>query len=214
MLPILRIITVGGVSLAIAILVLSLGTPGGSRSSMTAAKFSARGPLQQIDDHPEWRQFLIRAALLRADELSHLRDLRDDPVRDTAPDEVNVAGLPVERSNAEPEDITGTIIEAPAATIPIDIGASSSAELPAIAPEDIPPVIKVPERVKSNIENRRKTVRRVRRAKVVKPAPPAPSAPPFNLFEAIFGTASSRQAATAAPPANQRSAGRAETSQH
>jgi hypothetical protein len=180
---------------------------------MTAAKFSARGPLQQIDDHPEWRQFLIRAALLRADELSHLRDLRDDPVRDTAPDEVNVAGLPVERSDAEPEDITGTIIEAPAATIPIDIGASSSAELPAIAPEDIPPVIKVPERVKSNIENRRKTVRRVRRAKVVKPAPPAPSAPPFNLFEAIFGTASSRQAATAAPPANQRSAGRAETSQ-
>ena len=56
MLPILRIITVGGVSLAIAILVLSLGTPGGSRSGMTAAKFSARGPLQQIDDHPEWRQ--------------------------------------------------------------------------------------------------------------------------------------------------------------
>lgn len=210
MLPILRIIPVGGVFLAIMILVLSLGAPGGSRNSVTTATLSARGPLQQIDDHPEWRQSLIRAALQRADELSHLRDLRDDPVRDTAPDEVSVAGLPVERSDADPEDITGTIIEAPAATIPIDIGASSSTELPAITPEDIPPVIKVPERVKSSIENRRKTVRRVRRAKVVKPAPPEP---PFNLFEAIFGTASSRQAATAAPPANQRSAGRAETSQ-
>jgi hypothetical protein len=172
MLPILRIIPVGGVFLAIMILVLSLGAPGGSRNNVTTATLSARGPLQQIDDHPEWRQSLIRAALQRADELSLLRDLRDDPVRDTAPDEINVAGLPIERSDAEPEDITGTIIEAPAATIPIDIGASSSSELPAITPEDIPPTIKMPERVKSNIENRRKTVRRMRRAKVVKPAPP------------------------------------------
>lgn len=209
MLPFLRIITVGGVSLAIAILVLSLGAPGGSRSSMTAAKFSARGPLQQIDDHPEWRQSLIRAALQRADELNHLRDLPDDPVREAAPDETKVAGLPVERSDAEPEDITGTIHEAPSATIPIDIGASSSTELPAITPEDNPPVIKIPERVKSQTENRRKTARRIRRAKVVKPAPPAP----LNIFEAIFGTASTQQASAAAPPASQQSTRRADASQ-
>ncbi len=204
MLPILRIIPVGGVFLAIMILVLSLGAPGGSRSGMTSGMLPARGPLLQIDDHPEWRQSLIRAALQRADELNNLRDLRDDPAPDTAPDEVKVAGLPVERIDAEPEDVTGTINEAPAATIPIDIGASSSAELPVITPED-QPVITIPERVKSSIENRRKTVRRVRRAKVARPAPPAPS---FNLFEAIFGTASTQQASNAAPPANQRSAGR------
>lgn len=209
MLPILRIITVGGVSLAIAILVLSLGAPGGSRSSMTAAKFSARGPLQQIDDHPEWRQSLIRAALQRADELNHLRNLPDNPVREAAPDETKVAGLPLERSDAEPDDITGTIHEAPSATIPIDIGETSSTELPTIKLEDRPPVIKIPERVKSQTENRRKTARRIRRVKVVKPAPPAP----FNIFEAIFGTASTQQTSAAAPPANQQSTRRADASQ-
>jgi hypothetical protein len=211
MLPILRIVPVGGVFLAIMILVLALGPPGSSRSRVNAPMLSARGPLMQIDEHPEWRQFLIRAALRRADELSQLRNLPDEPVRNTEQDEAKVAGLPVERSDAEPEDVTGTINEAPAATIPIDIGETSSTELAAIMPEDKPPVIKTPGRVKSKIENRRKTARRFRRAKVVKPAPPAP---PLSLFEAIFGVATTQQASAAVPQANQQPAIRAGASQH
>ena len=103
---------------------------------------AARGPLMQIGEHPEWRQFLIRAAVQRADELSQLRDLPDAPVRDDVQDEAKVAGLPVERSDADPEDITGTISEAPAASIPIDIGETSSTELPTLRPDDKPPVIR------------------------------------------------------------------------
>ncbi len=207
MLPILRIIPVGGVFLAIMIVVLSLGAPGGSRSTMAPALLSARGPLLQIDEHPEWRQFLIRAALQRADELSHLRDLANQSVRNATRDDAKVAGLPVERSDAEPEDITGTINEAPAATIPIDIGETSSTELPTIKLEDKPPVVKTPGRVKSHHENRRKTAHRIRRAKPVKPEPP----PQLSFFEALFGVAPSRSASTAAPRQNQKTAGRTDT---
>jgi hypothetical protein len=206
MLPILRIIPVGGVFLAIAILVLSLGAPGGSRIAM-APMMSARGPLLQIDEHPEWRQFLIRAALQRADELNHLRDLPDEPVR-SAPDEAKVAGLPIERSDADPEDITGTINEAPAATIPIDIGETSSTELPAIRPDDGPPVVKTPDRLKSQNVNRRKVARRFHRTKPAKPEPPA-----LNFFEALFGVSPARPASTATPQTNQPATGRLVTSQ-
>jgi hypothetical protein len=61
MLPILRIIPVGGVFLAIMILVLSLSPPGGSRPGMPRALLAARGPLIESDEHPEWRQMLILA---------------------------------------------------------------------------------------------------------------------------------------------------------
>ena len=160
-------IPVGGVFLAIAILVLSLNAPGGSRM---VSLLTARGPLQQIDEHPEWRQVLIRAALQRADELNRLRDLPDEPVG-SAPQEPKVAGLPVERSDADPEDITGTINEAPAATIPIDIGETSSTELPTIRPDDKPPEVKTPARLKSQNVNHRKVARRSSR-KPAKPAKP------------------------------------------
>lgn len=183
------------------ILVLALGAPGGSRSGNRAAlgpaMLSARGPLLQIDQHPEWRQFLILAALQRADELAHLRELADEPLRDSAQDRaVQFAVLPAERSDAEPEDVTGTINVAP--TIPIEIGETSSMELPVIAPEERLPVVK-PGQVKSKIEIKKKIVRRFSRAKP--PAKPEPA--PLNIFEAIFGVSPSRQASTATPPANQ-----------
>jgi hypothetical protein len=202
MLPILRILPVGGVFLAIMIVILALGAPGGSRSGNRAAlgpaMLSARGPLLQIDQHPEWRQFLILAALQRADELAHLRELADEPARDSAQDPaVKFAVLPAERGDAEPEDITGTINVAPTATIPIEIGETSSIELPVIAPEERPPVVK-PGQVKSKIEIKKKIVRRFRRAKP--PAKPEPA--PLNIFEAIFGISPTRQASAATPLAN------------
>jgi hypothetical protein len=58
MLPILRILAVGGVLLAILILVLALSPPDGSRSRMAATIAPARGALVDRDRHPEVRQFL------------------------------------------------------------------------------------------------------------------------------------------------------------
>ena len=93
MLPILRILPVGSVLLAILILVLALSPPDGSRSLMAATIAPARGALVDRDRHPEVRQFLILAALKRADELNRLRELPDTPARsDNA--QSKVAGLP------------------------------------------------------------------------------------------------------------------------
>ncbi|MGB9273162.1 MAG: hypothetical protein WCB74_28640, partial [Pseudolabrys sp.] len=55
------------------------------------------------------RQFLLHAALKRADELNRLRDLPDTPTRseveDTTP---KVAGLPSDRSDSDPEEVRST----------------------------------------------------------------------------------------------------------
>ena len=189
MLPILRIIPVGGVFLAIMILVLALNPPGGPHSSSPKATVSARGALIQLDEHPEWRQFLIRAATRRADELNRLRNLPDMPARgDGTQDAGKFAGLPADRSDADPEDETGTIADIPAVTMPIEIGETSSTELPVIRPEEKPPIIKSPERVRVPRDSRTKPAHRARhgRSRSVTPAKP-PAAGQFNLFEAIFG---------------------------
>lgn len=161
MLPILRIIPVGGVLLALAILVLALHPPVGPHAHFTAAMTPARGPLLTREEHPEWRQFLILAALRRADALSKLRDLPDTPTR-TAPlvsgavmqpakpapakapaDAGQLAG--VQPTPAGQDDITGSV-QSPDAAIPVDIGESSSFELPVIPHEEKPPVIMMPAR--------------------------------------------------------------------
>jgi hypothetical protein len=195
MLPILRIVPVGGVLLAIMILALALDPPGGSHPALPAAMLPARGALMQASEHPEWRPFLILAAVRRADELNHLRELPDTPVRtEGAQDAPKVAGLPTERSDTDPDDATGTITEMPGVTIPVEIRETSLTELPVAAPEEKPPVIRTPERGKSPSESRRNSTHRPHHAKV--PAKPKPAAQ-INLLEALFGGSQQSQPATA-----------------
>ena len=178
MLPILRIIPVGGVFLAVLIVVLALDPPGGAPPAITRS----RAPLVVAEDHPEWRQFLIQAAVRRADEVSRLRDLPATPTRtqipvepETTKSEIDkgkgepgknsvkipakdtVAGLPSSRSDSEPDDLTGTISDTPGATIPVDIGETSRFELPVAVPEEKSPAAKPPQQ-KPPVESNKKPV--------------------------------------------------------
>ena len=181
MLPILRILPVGGLLLAILILVLALSPPDGSRAPLPSAIVPSRGAPFDRERQAEVRQFLIHAALKRADELNRLRELPDTPARS---DNVQstVASLPGDRSEADPEE-PASINEAPVVSIPVEIGEPSSAELPVAAPGESAPAAKKPEpAAKSQRESRR--VHRIRRVRA--PANPTPPRP-FNFFEALFG---------------------------
>ena len=201
MLPILRILPVGGVLLAIFILVLALIPPDGSRSSLNSSGPPARGALVDREKHPEVRQFLILAAVKRANELDRLRDLPDTPVRPEPPPEPpKVAALPAERSDAEPEESTVTP-ETPDVTVPIEIGEPPSTEVPAATLEEAPPEVKKPEPDKAQREIRRRTVHRARHKAVVNATPQFPP----TIFDILFGGQQYRQAPylaqqTAQPP--------------
>jgi hypothetical protein len=203
MLPILRILPVGGVLLAIFILFLALNPPDGPRSPLNTTMAPARGALVDVGHHPETRQFLIMAALKRADELSRLRDLPDTPTR-TAPaetaaiepapatpamEEPKVAGLPASRNESDPEPDEPAVTETPKVSIPVETGEVSAPELP-VAPKETgsagenPEQAKQPakEQAKPQHETRRRVAHRARRAKAAR----APQRP-LNLFEALFG---------------------------
>jgi hypothetical protein len=144
MLPILRTISVGGVILAITILGLALIPPGRQHAQFAASDAPARGVLIDRRSHPEWRQFLMQSALRRADELERLRDLpADRPAPATQPNS-KFAGLPAARGEDAREDETGSINVAPSATMPIDIGETSSFELPVAPVDERPPIAKAP----------------------------------------------------------------------
>jgi hypothetical protein len=143
----------------------------------------------QRDEHPEWRQFLILAATKRASELNRLHDLPDMPAR-SAQDTRRFAGLPAERGDADPDDETGTIADVPTMTMPVDIGETSSTELPVSARDEKSPVVKTPERAKALKDGRAKAARRARHVRA-RPAPQPPA--PFNLFEIIFGSLQTTQ---------------------
>jgi len=188
MLPILRILPVGGVLLAILILVLALSPPDGSRSPLAGAIAPARGALVDREHHPEWRQFLILSAVRRADELNRLRELPDTPTRsDIEPETPEVAAIPSDQVDAEPDE-TSSVSEAPAASIPVDISEPSSTELPVTAQEEEPPqVVKPPERTKPVRESRRRKAPRVRATANTR----VPSQ--LNLLELLFGVQQYRQ---------------------
>ena len=88
---------------------------------------------------------------------------------------------------------TGSIVNQPAATIPIDIGETSAFELPLAPPEEEkPPVIRAPQRVKSQNDSRLKeNPRPLRRKTQAKADAPAS----FDILQALFG------APKTAPPA-------------
>jgi hypothetical protein len=180
MLPILRILPVGGVFFAILLLVLALNPPASMHSHLTSNLMPMRGA------HPEWRQFLVLSAIQRADDLSRLRELPDTPARtEPALPAPKIASVPIERSDTDPDvdDETGSILQPPPATIPIDIGESSSIELPLAKPEELPPVIRTPQ-LRSRNESRLKGISRVSRARaLVKLKAPAR----FDFLKAMFG---------------------------
>jgi len=140
MLPILRVFPVGGVLLAIFILVLALAPPDGTRALLTPHRIAARGALIVRAEHPEWRQFLILAALRRAEELDRLRALPDSPPPPPKPQAApapEVASLPDEPTDSDPQDSA----DDPASALPLDIGETSTFELPISAAPEQPPVI-------------------------------------------------------------------------
>jgi len=189
MLPILRILPVGGVLLAILILVLALSPPDGSRAPLSSAMATGRGVLADRDRQSEVRQYLIHAALKRADELNRLRDLPDAPARagEATP---KVAGLPSDRTDADPEE-TATTPETPVVSIPIEIGEPSSIDLPAIAPQALPQSpppedassVKKAEPAKPRPDARRRVYRARPHTRVA--AKPAQNRQ-YNFFEMFF----------------------------
>ena len=224
MLPILRVIPVGAVLLAIAILILALNPPGDPRGHL----IGAGGALIAREQHPEWPQFLLLAAARRAVELNRLRELPDTTVRSVpppAPPQAEqppaVAAVPASRNDADPEDVTGTIVQSPGAAIPVEIGETSSTELPVIPHEEKPPVIMMPERAippgESNAAPEQAKPQpanaptsppvKPRRARRAKPAPAKQQASAqVNFFQALFGNTSqppahAKRTITAEPPA-------------
>lgn len=116
-----------------------------------------------------------------------------------------VAVLPVERpaTDPDPDDVTGSIDSAAGSTIPVEIGETSSTELPIVLPRERPPILSTRERNSRGILHKR-AVRHARnrgrprtgvRPAVASNVQPASE---VNLFEALFDT---RSAAAAKPPA-------------
>ena len=194
----------------------------------------ARGPLIEANDHPEWKQFLVQAAFRRADELERLRDLPASPMIveaaiepavittenvevTAAPEKVEepaaqVAVLAPARDPDVMEDITASINEKPTGMLPVEIGASSSAELPLTEQETLPQVrqpetlkLDVQSAVSSDVDVRpaaiidrlpesRPKIERKRIARVKKKPPAKPVAEPTvpDLLSTIFGDRQSK----------------------
>ena len=193
----------------------------------------ARGPLIEVAEHPEWKQFLVQAAFRRADELERLRDLPASPMivetviepavikaenveATVAPEKADepvaqVAALAPGHDPDVMEDITASIDEERTGTMPIEIGAASSAELP-LTEQEMLPQARQPETLKLNDtqvvpaeadvrlavtverlpESRPKIEPKIERKRIVrvKKKPPAkPAAEPTvpGLLSTIFG---------------------------
>jgi hypothetical protein len=176
-LPILRTTLLGG-ALAAAAFLTGFTVPEQTRPHLARLPGPAHGPLQSAETHPEWKQMLVLAVLRRANELDRLHEL---PGYAAGP---ALATLPITRTDAEPEDANATVIDAPENVLSIDIGETSSTELPFGTPSILPPAQK-PQSLRPANQSQLKPARRHRRArnKSVKPAQAA-----GNPLSALVGS--------------------------
>lgn len=193
MLPLLRVLLPGCVLITTLGLAAGFTAPAGSRAQFARIDPPARGALIAQNEHPEWKQFLVLAAVRRSQELERLGELHDpqpakSPVLPRTDGGNRLSGLPATRSDAEPDDNTGSVPEkAVNDIIPIDIGETSSTELPIGPPQTIPAIEK-PQRLKLPDESQVKPAAAPRRAKARTrpPGKPKETAEP-GLLTALFG---------------------------
>lgn len=179
---------------------------GGERVSLTE-------PTEKAD----WRGFVFRAALRRADELSRLRDLPDTPMRQEEPlpapiepaaPEPKVSSLPDTASDAVPEDTpSNPVAETPTITMPVDLGETTTIEVPVTLPADppLPPVQQI--KPTTGVASAQKTVRkhRKRRPKTQTAANANASVAnvPSNPFLWLFGGGNTTQVTASAQTTTQ-----------
>jgi hypothetical protein len=207
-LPLIRMTVAGGVLVILALLA-GFGAPGPATPARAVAP--TRGPLIDVTEHPEWKQFLIQAAYRRSDELGRLKDLPDTPTIMSAPviievpqsvpepqqpsaqepspssEPQQVAALSPGLDDTLPVDPTGSI-EASLADLPIDIGEASAAELP-ITIQDLPIPIERPQTLKRFNETHRIT-KPAKRRQAKAQRPPAAQTQPAqqsDFFSSLFG---------------------------
>ena len=123
------------------------------------------------------------------------------PLPKPAPPETRIALLPQERPSADSDpDVTGTISAAvDATTIPVDIGESSSDELPVVLPPERPPISRIIQQREraSHVAPRKKAPRRARATAKSTKATNVQPASEVNLFESLFDPGKTNQRAAA-----------------
>lgn len=199
-LPVFRTAFVGSVLIMLALLGGFLAP---APTPPTRAVAPARGPLIDAADHPEWAQFIAQAAYRRAEEIGRLLDLPStptvmnvEPSAETPPPaqaQDALASLPaaeppaVSSPQQDTNDVTGSIDETPGGAIPVEIGETSSTELPLRDRETLPPV-QPPASLKPPHESRRTApAKRSARARI-RPQPSKPPAQPDeDIFTRLFG---------------------------
>jgi len=180
-------------------------------TARTHAVASARGAFTEPTDQADWRGFLFRAALRRADELNRLRDLSDTPVRqeqeppaagEPAQPEPKVSNLPDGAPDVVPEETpSNPIVETPTITMPVDIGETSTIELPVTLPTEppLPPVQQIKPTTAAGPGQKTVRKHRKRRPKTQTAANANASVPnlPPNPFLWLFGGGSTSHFAAA-----------------
>ena len=134
MLPILRILPVGGVLLAIFILVLALKPAG--RIACAVNVRNRAGAWRADRSRPPARRRANSLSTPPSSAPMSSTVCVSCPTPRRAPTMAcrpKVASLPSDRSDTDPDE-TGTINETPAVSIPVEIGEPSSTELPVAAP--------------------------------------------------------------------------------